>query len=255
VPYWWTAGAVAPIRVPQDLIAVTRTLLSAAVVFGLALGAAAPATAQIYAWRDASGTLVLSDRALHAPTEVYEVPGAPAYVATRPVAASASTRYDDLVQEHASRHALRPELVRAVIHVESGFNPTARSPKGAMGLMQLMPATARRLGVVDPYDPAENIRGGTVYLRQLLDRYDGNEELALAAYNAGEGAVERYGRRVPPYRETQDYVKKVGFRSGQASTPTRKVVVYKTIEIAGGRAIPRYSTQKPVAGTYEIVKR
>jgi soluble lytic murein transglycosylase-like protein len=234
----------------------TRSPLPSLWLVLLVLGAAAPANAQIYAWRDANGTLVLSDRALQAPTEIYEVLGAPAYVVTRPAAAASHARYDDLVAEHASRHALRPELVRAVIQVESGFNPRARSPKGAMGLMQLMPATARQLGVVDPYDPAENIRGGTAYLRQLLDRYSGNEELALAAYNAGEGAVERYGRRVPPYRETQEYVKKVGSRSGPATTsPSRKVVIYKTIQIADGRAIPRYSTQPPVAGTYEIVKR
>ncbi len=221
------------------------------------LALVAPAEAQIYAWRDANGVLVLSDRALQTPTQIYEVPGAPTYVATRPAATTDRERYDDLVTEHASRQSLRPELVRAVIQVESGFNPTARSPKGAMGLMQLMPATARELGVRDAYDPGENIRGGTLYLRRLLDRYEGDEELALAAYNAGEGAVERYGRRVPPYRETQAYVKKVGLRSGPATapTPTNKVLVYKTVEIVDGRAIPRYSTQPPAAGSYEIVKR
>ena len=221
------------------------------------LGAAVPVEAQIYAWRDANGILVLSDRALQTPTQVYEVPGAPAYVATRPAATTGRERFDDLVLEHASRQALRPELVRAVIQVESGFNPAARSPKGAMGLMQLMPATARELGVRDAYDPSENIRGGTLYLRRLLDRYSGDEELALAAYNAGEGAVERYGRRVPPYRETREYVKKVGSRSGPAAAvaPMTKVLVYKSIEIVDGRAIPRYTTQPPVAGSYELVTR
>ena len=146
------------------------------------------------------------------------MPDAPAYRVTREAAPRADTgHFDALVAEHAGRNALRPELVRAVIQVESGFNPQARSPKGAMGLMQLMPQTARELGVRNPYDPAENIRGGTIYLRQLLDRYRGSEELALAAYNAGFGAVERHGRRIPPYRETRDYVRKVANVAGKAS--------------------------------------
>ena len=158
------------------------------------------------------------------------------------------------MQEHASRHALRPDLVRAVIQVESGFNPMARSPKGAMGLMQLMPETARELGVRNPYDPADNIRGGCAYLRQLIDRYDGSEELALAAYNAGAGAVDRHGRTIPPYRETRDYVRKVAARGGDLAQASRsKPVVYKTFELIDGRIVPRYSTSKPASGTFEIV--
>ncbi len=233
-----------------------RTLLT---ILAATLAWPVSAHAQIYAWRDGNGTLVLSDRALQAPTQIYEVPGSPAYVTTtRPVEPAARERFDDIVVEHASKHALRPELVRAVIQVESGYNPWARSPKGAMGLMQLMPATARDLGVRNAYDPAENIRGGTTYLRQLLDKYAGNEELALAAYNAGAGAVDRYGRRIPPYRETRDYVRKVGSASGRlgtADTQGPKLVLYKTLEIADGRAIPRYSTQRPASGTYEIIRR
>ena len=225
--------------------------------------AVAPAQAQIYAWRDANGTLVLSDKSIDAPTDVYVVPGAPAIRTTRKVETGAAERYDDLVVTHASRNGLRPELVRAVIQVESGFNPRARSPKGAMGLMQLMPATARTLGVSNPYDPDDNIRGGTKYLRMLLDRYQGDERLALAGYNAGPGAVDRYGRNVPPFRETRDYVRKVGAAAdGTRISETRgavaapaKLTIYKTLEVLDGRAIPRYSTEEPPAGTYEIVRR
>jgi len=227
----------------------------AALALLVAMFAPATASAQIYAWRDANGTLVLSDRELNTPTKIFEVPGAPSYrTTTADDRAVSAPRFDDLVLAHAQRHSLRPELVRAVIQVESGFNPMATSPKGAMGLMQLMPATARALGVRNPYDPEDNIRGGTRYLRLLLDKYDGNEQLALAAYNAGSGAVDRYGK-VPPYRETRDYVRKVALKAGADSGSSAKLVIYKSIEIIEGRAVPRYSTQRPAAGTFEIVRR
>ena len=214
---------------------------------------ATPVEAQIYAWRDGNGRLVLSDRKLDASAKTYAVPDAPGIRATRPLASPRRReRFEPLIQEHAGRQALRPDLVRAVIQVESGFNPRALSPKGAMGLMQLMPATARELGVYDPYDPAENIRGGTAYLRRLIDRYDGNEELALAAYNAGSNAVDRYGRAVPPYRETRQYVKKVGSATA-VSKRARKNQIYKWIEIVDGRPVRRYSTEPPEGVTYEVV--
>jgi len=212
-----------------------------------------PARAQIYAWRDVNGTLVLSDRKLDEGAMTYTVPEATGIRTTRTAASEYSHVYDALVDEHASRHALRPELVRAVIQVESGFNPLARSPKGAMGLMQLMPATAKRLGVRNAFDPTENIRGGCAYLRQLLDRYDGNEQLALAAYNAGEGAVDRHDRNIPPFQETREYVKKVGRITDVQTASLKGNVIYKTFEIVEGRIIPRYSSKKPLTGSYEVV--
>lgn len=211
------------------------------------------AGAQIYSWRDGNGTLVLSDRSIDAPTKVYGVDRAPAIVTTRPAEiTSGHDRYEPLIQDHARRQSLRPELVRAVIQVESGFNPRALSPKGAMGLMQLMPETARSLGVNNPWDAAQNIRGGTQYLRMLLDQHDGDEQLALAAYNAGPRAVARYGR-IPPYRETTNYVKKV--RAAAGAAPVSKRAIYKTIEIVDGRAIPRYSSERPKSGSFQVVTR
>lgn len=115
---------------------------------------------------------------------------------------------DRMIAEHAHRRRLDPDLVRAVVLVESGYQPWAESHKGAMGLMQLMPETARDLAVRDPWDPGENIRGGTDYLRHLIDRFGGRLELALAGYNAGPMAVERYGG-IPPYDETRNYVERV----------------------------------------------
>lgn len=112
------------------------------------------------------------------------------------------------IERYARREGLSPRLVQAVVQVESGYNPRALSSKGAMGLMQLMPATAGELGVVNAYDPEANIRGGARYLRQQLDRFSGDIRLALAAYNAGPTAVAKYGD-IPPYRETRNYVRKV----------------------------------------------
>jgi hypothetical protein len=112
---------------------------------------------------------------------------------------------EELIFDHAYGEDLDPRLVQAVIQVESGYNPKALSNKGAMGLMQLMPDTATELAVSDPYDPEQNVRGGTTYLRRMMDRFAGDLELALAAYNAGPDAVAKY-QGVPPFPDTQDYV-------------------------------------------------
>ena len=124
---------------------------------------------------------------------------------------------DALVRNNASASRIDPALLRAVIGVESGGDARATSKTGAAGLMQLMPGTAQALGVANPYDPAQNVRGGATYLRQLLDRFGGEVPTALAAYNAGPGAVERFGG-IPPYAETQTYVARVmdAYRAARA---------------------------------------
>ena len=170
---------------------------------------AAPAHAQIYTWRDANGHLVLSNRPAGGIGPTYVVPQAASVRATRPVAPARGREYDELIAEHARLNAVRPDLVRAVVQVESAFNPYAKSTKGALGLMQLMPATIQQFGVKNPFNPVENVRAGVAYLRQLLDRYGNDEQLALAAYNAGPGAVDRHGQSIPPYLETQHYVARI----------------------------------------------
>lgn len=119
--------------------------------------------------------------------------------------------FDHIIQQAAQQHGVSEGLIKAVMHTESGFNVNARSPVGAQGLMQLMPATARRFNVSNAYDPQENIMAGAKYLAWLLKRFNGNTTLALAGYNAGEGNVAKYGG-VPPFRETQDYVRRVTSR-------------------------------------------
>jgi soluble lytic murein transglycosylase-like protein len=220
-------------------------LLAALILFTVAT--ALPAEAQIYTWRDASGQLVLSNRPRGGGGYVstYVAPGMTAPRAPLP------THYDEVIRHHASRHGLSPDLVKAVIKAESNFNRYAVSPKGAMGLMQLMPATARSLGVEDPFHPEENIRGGVSYLAALLARYDHNVELALAAYNAGPGAVERYGA-IPPYRETRDYVRKITNATGHAPA-SRSAVIYRWTTVVDGREIKRYSNIPPKDVPFEIV--
>jgi hypothetical protein len=218
----------------------------------LCLGLAAPASAQIYSWKDASGHLVVSNRPQGLAAYAYAVPKTEAIRATRPAVSERSRAYDDLIDEHSRRQSVRSDLVRAVVQVESGFNPYATSPKGAQGLMQLMPATARRFGVVNAFNPVENVRAGVAYLRQLLDRYQNNETLALAAYNAGPAAVDRHGQNVPPFRETQNYVSRI---SGMAGRSVQAIgnKIYRTTEMVNGREVQRYTDRRPATGAYDLV--
>lgn len=124
-------------------------------------------------------------------------------------------RVDALIVESGVRNGVDPVLLYAQMHTESAFKRGAVSPKGASGLMQLMPGTARRFGVTNIFDPQQNIEGGARYMRYLLNYFGGDVSLALAGYNAGEGAVMKYGRRIPPYRETQEYVRRISLRYAQ----------------------------------------
>ena len=130
---------------------------------------------------------------------------------------------DRLIRVNGSKYNVDPYLIFLVMEQESHFNPRALSPKGARGLLQLMPGTAARFGVRHPHDPAQNISGGTRYLRELLNRFNNRVDLVLASYNAGEGAVAKFGNRVPPYRETRNYVKKISYRYKRTIARTKKV--------------------------------
>ena len=198
-------------------------------VFGLLALAilAAPCQADIYAFVDAEGRSHFSDvkldsrYQLYMKTKAYETPAAPAAAAAdasaaqspaafaRPTTLKARTRYADMIAKVAKEQNVEPALLHAVISVESAYNPTAKSPKGATGLMQIMPATGKRYGISNLTNPLENIRAGARYLRDLFAMFDNNIQLALAAYNAGEGNVIRSGNAIPNFPETRAYVPRV----------------------------------------------
>lgn len=227
------------------------------IALALLLASALPASAQLYSWRDAEGMLVVSDRPRTdgGNMKTFEVPRARTVRTTRPSALPArAAAFDEVIEEQAAEQGLPPDLVRAVIQAESGFNPNAVSVKGAMGLMQLMPATATELGVTNPFHPEQNIRAGVAYLRQLLDRYDSDVSLALAAYNAGPGAVERYSG-IPPYRETRDYVKKITGATEPRPKSPPPTVIYKWMELVDGHPVTRYSNTPPDGIAYETIGR
>jgi soluble lytic murein transglycosylase-like protein len=179
-------------------------------------------------YKDAQGNIIFTNTASR--KDVKPVPRLRGGPIQRSVSLPA-TPYDPYIDMVAREHGVDPTLVKAVALVESGFNPKAVSSKGAQGLMQLMPATAKRYGISDLHDPYQSLRAGAAHLRDLLDQYDGNVTLALAAYNAGSGAVKRYGG-VPAYEETQQYVKKVQAKMGR--TPRKnegRVVSAKNAKI------------------------
>ena len=159
-----------------------------------------PANADIYRYVDANGRVQFTDTPTHGRWNMYRKEGSSGGTTHR--------SYLDIIRRNANHYSLEEALVKAVIKVESDYQPLIVSKKGAQGLMQLIPATARLLKVNNPFDPSENIRGGSAYLRRMLDLFDNDVELALAAYNSGPSTVKRYGG-IPPYNETRNYVKKV----------------------------------------------
>ncbi len=207
------------------------------------------AQAQLYSWKDASGRLIISDTPRDSGAKVYPV----AYIGSsfgviKPVVSKRASQFDELIATHAGIHSLNPDFVRAVIQAESAFNPGARSPVGAMGLMQLMPGTAAQYNVTNAYDPAQNIRAGVAYLKSLMTRFNDNVSLALAAYNAGPGAVEKYGNTVPPYKETRNYVARITNNTGTAPAVKSGSQLYQVVTVVDGhRSVKYYDKPRPGA--------
>jgi hypothetical protein len=191
-------------------------------VAGALLCAGAPAFADEFLYYVEDGQVVITNVASRA--DARTVPGFGARVAEVLRGQMPATPWDRTIEVVARRNALSPDLIKAVAIVESALQPDAVSPKGAMGLMQLMPATAEQYGVDDPFDPDQSLRAGGALIRDLLDQFDGDLTLALAAYNAGPGAVRRFGG-VPAYRETREYVRKVRSRLEPAGRARKRADV------------------------------
>ena len=196
---------------------MVRQSLSSGIAALALFAVAAPAMADIYTFKDDRGVVHFTNipandkryrlvRKEETTTQYARAAGSPQYVLPT---AELIRRYTPIIENASRSHGVEAALVHAVITAESGYNPSAVSRAGARGLMQLMPDTAKRFGVQNIMDPVENVHGGVKYLRELLTMFNGNLELAIAAYNAGENAVIRNGNRIPPYAETVNYVPKV----------------------------------------------
>jgi soluble lytic murein transglycosylase-like protein len=202
------------LRIPVGALAVSVALLMGA----------GTAVAEIYKYIDDRGNLHYTDKP-QSKSRGFELlwrsGDDPRFASYSRIDFSALERnklkYSQLIVDAAKRASLQPELIHAIVRAESAYDPNALSKKGARGLMQLMPGTADRYGVRDSWNPAQNLQGGARYLRDLLDMFDQNLKLAVAAYNAGENAVRKYGNKIPPYPETQHYVRKVvAFYQGES---------------------------------------
>ncbi|MEW6127036.1 MAG: lytic transglycosylase domain-containing protein [Acidobacteriota bacterium] len=239
-----TAGAPQP-RTPSMVVHEVAKPATAATKPGV------NATSKVQSTlKDAPTKVLTENNALKpnaAPSPIY-IPTTPTVeVSTALLDTTGNPYYDQLVKNAAAKYGVDPHLIFALMRQESGFHSRAVSYKGASGLMQLMPATARRFGVQNIFDPAQNIDGGTRYLRFLLNMFNGDVKLALAGYNAGENAVINYGYQVPPYRETQNYVKNISAkysRTKQTSkakpAPTQTTVAPEAITTSKGRLSNNY---------------
>ena len=177
-----------------------RTMICMMILLFSVFGGILPASADIYRYVDAEGRVHFTDTPTHGRWNMY--------LKEKPAADAGHRSYLEIIRQHGRSFCLEEALVKAVIKVESDYQSRTVSSKGAQGLMQLIPETARDLKVKNPFDPFENIRGGSQYLRQMLDLFNEDLELALAAYNSGPTTVKRYGG-IPPYDETRNYVKRV----------------------------------------------
>jgi soluble lytic murein transglycosylase-like protein len=164
-----------------------------------------------------------------------------------------NAKIDSLIRENGARHGVDPYLIFCVMEQESHFNPRVVSPKGARGLMQLMPGTGARFGVRNAFDPAQNISAGTRYMKDLLGQFNGRVDLVLASYNAGEGAVIKYGHNVPPYRETRDYVKRISARYGQGAHAVVANAKAGTASEKAGASTAKAGVAAEKAGTTAMV--